>query len=739
MAGENTYRTILFEEFDKDKPDLATILQDETVTPDGETMKKELEKLTVHSFEEFIDKFAPKFYQNVGQKQDGSFYYTFSLDSNGGTAMDITKMPYFELLKNMYSQKGSSGQANIEFDDKDIIESILPRKIIEKAAKTRKLLQTYAEKFYEAKDKGEPTGDIYKAYHKEMAKVQETYKDKNSFQGLLPLLIDDRKKRIEYLLQGVPEKSGDGDKVPLLGAHRIEMDEDGNLFLKKIEQLPAPSAGQSGSRDIPLLISRNIEKNYDTYAQANGGNAAIKSVIISTFVPMLSMEADYSKLDTPAKIEQEIQKLEGQKLVYENAYQSYIDEFVKTMVPLIEKLFGVYVYFEHAGKDGRLAAGRGLIVANCSPADLLSDDVKPKFERFMKHFGKNVVKDDRIWLGILPRVADGLELDFSNQVDTHDEIDEEPNTEADSAASDDRLLLNRAYQLLSILNDSQVLTFFSFKGQKRNSFSGLTAEYINDCRDKLENAKINYKYSSFAYPNFTIMNERKVTLADEQQIEYGEGTATVEKKELTLLPVYVDACYAAAGITAASQQEDCLLAAGIKQGDIIPGRPFVHVNLEERFLKQKLPTKFNRELSTNWSENIKNAINKDTFGFVFCSDYMEIDGEPVKQAYVYCARSMSKGNKTRQFMPVYCSLVENYISAALKQLNANTCKVINNDFIKQVVEGKWKNDIANHPKGINRMITENESIAWENNKIKISFGENEIYFNTFEIVSEEGK
>ena len=78
-ALKQTCKTILFEKFSDDAQDLKTILD----LYDDPTLigKDELEKLEVHSFEEFMVKFKPKIYESC-QLVGGLPAFTYTCDAD---------------------------------------------------------------------------------------------------------------------------------------------------------------------------------------------------------------------------------------------------------------------------------------------------------------------------------------------------------------------------------------------------------------------------------------------------------------------------------------------------------------------------------------------------------------------------------------------------------------------------------------------------------------------------------
>ena len=97
-----THRTIIFEEFDKENPlNLFTILNN---NPAENELLNGIEKLTVHNFNEFMSKFAPKVYEICRKDDKGMihFLYTTDLTKFRGyqqvTTLDISDHKYYKML-----------------------------------------------------------------------------------------------------------------------------------------------------------------------------------------------------------------------------------------------------------------------------------------------------------------------------------------------------------------------------------------------------------------------------------------------------------------------------------------------------------------------------------------------------------------------------------------------------------------------------------------------------------------
>lgn len=738
--AENTYKTILFEQFDKQDGNNLKLYLQACDEPASDRMLDKLEKLTVHSFQEFVDKFVPVVYQTSKTTSQG-FDITYDFESNGTEGVKITNTPYFQLLENMCQKKGGSRQSNREFDYNEVLESLMPRKVAEKAMRTRQLLENVKKDFDEAEAQGRSgeADEKWEQLNDLFDEVQATYK--GNVQGLLPLAIADTEQKIKCLTQYIPETNSDGhEQQGNIGA--LCFGSQGQL---EIRPLPNPSdttqnldvskQDNDQQKERQLAIASYIEEDYDAYvAEGHEYNEFVKDLIVSVFSPV-SQSMDPRNMTQQELLEMK-DTLNNRKTGYENLYKTHVEKFASQMAPYIEKILAVKLYFQHATVDGRLPKGRGLIVANCTPGDLLEVDVQDKFRKFIKHFGADARADNngnnKIWLGILPDVNDGTRLETmaarsASTVSGRRERRRGPAGHA--AANDGRTSLNDAMQLLNILEESRILTFFSAKGNKDNSFGGITGKYISEQRDKLQGAGIHGEYASYAYPAFTIMNKRTMDVA-------GDGYEA-NKIQLTVPGIYLDAAYIAAGLVAGTQQPGWLSSRGVPQKKLAEELPCVHVDLESRELQPKLTTLMNRELTTSWNSDIKAEINKDNFGFAFCGDYFEAEGKPVDNTYVYCARNMKLGDKSHRFMPIYTALVKNYVSGELLKENYRTA----NEIKKQFVEGKvagWKKAVVNKPDCINLLLNSGEDISWDSEKgIVISFGENEVFLTDINISNEE--
>ena len=151
---EQTSKTLLIEEFcaSDDKPDLYTILRNEDVKQKSEFHSLIEEKLEVRSFEEFISKFMPSVWEWMEQTGDSTcpvrFCYSLEKPSHAPHAheIELSKNEFYNMVMELYSQKGISGSSNLEFDYSRVAELLSPKKVMENAKQLRKDLQYNYEK-----------------------------------------------------------------------------------------------------------------------------------------------------------------------------------------------------------------------------------------------------------------------------------------------------------------------------------------------------------------------------------------------------------------------------------------------------------------------------------------------------------------------------------------------------------------------------------------------------------------
>ena len=716
---KQTSKAILFEEFNKDDrvPDLFTILQNND--PTTEMFQVELKKLEVHTFKEFLEKFAPKVYEICQQDEQGNiqFVYTSDFDVARKTSYretSITDNVYYKMLSELYYKKGNSGSSNLEFNDKKILEMLSPKQEVEEARNIRKSLKYNLEKYYELTNRGENASGYASRFRSDRKKIRDKYKDSKI--GLLPLAIEDVNIKLKLLDKRSDNNNNGADDVASKQiSGYLDFNSNGDLVIQEVKEIVQPDDGSvkmlNSRNDVPAQITQVLEKDYEK--NDSRPNEFIKSLVVNVYSPM-----DNEKALTTVSKSDLLLKKEKYEEIYVQAKKSFIHE----MSSILEKLLGVKIFFDHAtadgGDEGYLKSG--LIVSNCLTNKLLSDAREP-FKRFIEDRGVNQI-EEKIWFAILPAIVDDAVISVDDEEkDILDDLDDDIQQETKKTLN--YLDMNTAKDMLKLLDENRIMTVFNFKAGKDNGFGSITAQYI--ARKKEELSEVNYGHAVYAYPNFTITRERTINITDSEQFD--------DKLQLTVPDVYVDAAYPAAGLLVGSQQTDYLEKHGFK-GRVKKENVCVRVDLENEEVKKNIITKFNRELVMRWSKDIIEEIGKDNFGFVFNSDKIYIGNDPVKNTYVYLARSLKK-DADGQYTPIYQILMKDFVLQYLRGKWGGS--KIKRENLKQFTEQdevvSWKRD-ANDEKTINRILQKEENIIMDPDteegrniaNLKIKFNRNEI-------------
>ena len=691
--AENTYRTILFEEFDSGKPTLYGILSTAAI-PDGETVYHDVkEKLSVHSFDEFLERFAPKVYEKHEPAADGvGISVTYSTENSpGAIPLDIVSNSYYKMLLNLYRSKEKSGESNLKFNYEELFDQLKPKQEVEAAKTLRMQLNAAKDKYYECQERGESTDEARKIFNGCFKKVREQYE--KSVINLLPLAMADLDTKIGAANKLLAQNAGKGsDEVLLLASgYTSFFKEDGTLGTApvqiqaptdKVEELPAKQIG-GGERK---LLSTVIESDYDKRAKTQ--NTFVRDLVVSTYAPLTTLDMAGNALEMSlAEVRQQQDINLAKKHCYEKTFQNAKAAFIQTMTETVQKLLGMQALFDHATSKGELADG--LIIANCS-VGLLMRECKEAFTSFINRVGHDSV-GNRVWFGIVPGVSEAM-----SDSDIGDDEEDLLSGDSDNVAqtkpqSTKTVSMNELRQFLPIMDGARIMTVFSFKANDTNGFL-MTPQYVESKRDSLSNVK--NKHAVYAYPNFTLTRSRN--------IELFEGA-----ERLAIPGVYIDAAYVAGGLLIGSQQSTYLEKRGLR---VHRQLPCVRIDFENTTVRQKLVTKFNKETDMGFNEDLQKAINSDRMGFVFLGDEL---GD-IQNTYVHIANTLYKNPGSEMYRPIYVTLVEDYVRTVYKKVQDKTKRGVEQEFFKGTVQ-EWKKcaESKEHQNDVNLLLHENENIGWD--------------------------
>ncbi len=246
-----------------------------------------------------------------------------------------------------------------------------------------------------------------------------------------------------------------------------------------------------------------------------------------------------------------------------------------------------------------------------------------------------------------------------------------------------------------MLKKYKVQVFFNFEANEETTFNNMATAGIDKYMEKCE-VLTRQDYSEFpipCMPNFTIIpKDKSGVVIDSKMMNTEDGVKLSQEKEdilkLWIEGVYVDAAYVAAGIVAAYQCPEYLKEAFRNVSKEYPG---IRFDIESGENNLKVTTTMAKEIS-GFTNNIKDAINRKNFGFVFSSENAQLQGKDIKRITVYKARSLALTEDG--FDSIYKTSVSTYIERMLRfQTNDfkqdNIIKFFSNNPSSQ--KSKWLN------------------------------------------------
>ena len=723
-----THRTILFEEFTNPSDSSVVNLYDilsyysNPDTSDVEMYKDITEKLEVRSFNEFLEKFPMKVFEYVTGTPDGKLFFQYTTDQieaekNNGHEVKITARTYYEMLVNMYSQKGESGVADIEFDDAKLREILTPKREMEALYDTRKQIPMLMEKYDEAKRKNQNAKPIVNRLKDIRRKALEQIKNPTT---LMAIGLDDTDRKISAVdtkLKQLNSSSSAGGEAPKLLSGRGGFDDNGRWVLIPAKASTPDSDESTDSKTDPQgdatkrfanIIQNDLDKTKE--------NEFTKALIVSAYTGVEL--ADSMETKSAAELVVQRDELVGRKEALENSFKQAKEAFIQVLSESVQKLLSIKIFFDHAtvkgGNNDKLPNGVGLIVTNCKASKLIDGKIKDKFESTMQHLGLDVSDKNKLWFAILPHVLD--EDDYSDDAGGDDDIDGDLYSDLDDDA-EEKISTNgtdfsAAKLIIKIMDKCKIMTVFNFAPKAKTTFSALNADTVNELQDKLE--PINCEHAVYALPNFTIMREGTVPLDKEN-----------DSIKISVPAMYIDASYVAAGLLVAAQQPNYWLSRGFKEKEsFISENACVRIDFESDKIIPKLLTKFNRERSINWEASVTGALSKKRFGFAFDGDrrFDEQTHSFIDKTYILNARTLKQ--KDGKYQSIFRTLTKDFIRAYLKNFGLIKLSTLK-DFLKNDVAEWTRQRKKYNPEIINLLLKDGEDIVQEdtNLRVELSGGE----------------
>lgn len=639
-----TNRTILFEEINPEKQNLMTLVGDVRGinSLSDEKIKTLNEDLLVRSFDEFLEKFEPVVYSFFDANEQ-KVLYTLKKPENISeellTEIHLNRQnDFLKMLMTLVETKRSQGTINVDFQFEKLTDMISPKKVMDDIRQNRKEMQyTYGE--YAKLDEGDPKKlDLADKLNVMFEEASANY---NNVMAMLPLAIEDIKTR---LLLGDGQKSQ--DSAPLaIGV--LSMNAEGELKIleapkeKKQELLVLDDHANAG------LITA-LEEDYK--ALNEDGNEYVMSLVTRTFCPLAST------MESAVDVEKEVANYNS----YLEFYKTSKDDFIKTVKPLVEKILGVWSYFEQFPRSVKTMRP-SLIVTNISNEMLARSTNITRLITYLSSVNAKNDFENTIWYGIFPSVS----LDSHSKMKAvrerfkgNENVDKEDVNSVESLG-----------RILDVLKDYSVQCFFSYETGDRTTFNAMAMEGIENYENRCA-ALIGKPFSEYAIPcipNFTIIPKDKSGVILDKRMQMTEQNTAVlsqEKEDIMKLwidGVYIGAAYVAAGLVSAYQSPEYLKE--IFKKNVDESLPGVRFDIEAGDHALKVRTTMAKEI-TGFTNVIKNDINRRNFGFVFSSENAVLGDMNIQNIMVYKARNLQSDGKS--FEPIYKTQVTSYIERVMR-------------------------------------------------------------------------
>lgn len=674
---EQTNRTILFEEFSNEKLDLLTLIGSgetgRTTSLNDAKVKEINDHLLVKSFPEFLEKFQPKVYSYFNAANQKVAY--LSEKPNGIPEDAITEIPinmentFFKMLVTLLESKKVNGSINVEFNFKEILNMLSPKKVMDDIKQLRKEISYLHEK-YEATEEEDPTKiEIGDKLNIAFEKASKNY---NNVLGMLPLAIEDIKTRMMIGSSGTTRKAEE-IKIGMLS-----MNEKGEL--KIIEEKPKKSKALAVSVKNTKGLIGYFKEDYDEVN--DNPTEYVKELVVRTFVPLPSVIED---IDCDKEV--------GNYNHYLDFYKNAQEDFIKTIKPLMEKILGVKAYFDQYDKttNGMFPT---LLITNNTLEMTLKGENKDILDLYLTTVNQKNDFTNTIWFGIVPNI-------------NLDEVKKKRIRQIFKGTDKSKTLSTNTIEqlqiLMSVLSRNKITTFFSMAGGDESTFSNLATTGIEKYVEKTKG--LQYKpFSEYlvpCIPNFTVIpKEKSSVVLDYKLIMDSEKNAPAfEKEEIVkfwIEGVYVEGSYVGAGLYSSMMCPEFLRNRFKNKVEF--REPGVRINLEESDNAHKIITTMSKEI-TGYTIMTKDSINRNNFGFVFSSDNVQLGNQIVNNITVYKARTLATDDEG-VFEPIYKTVTTTYIERILRFLTI--------DF----KEDKIKEFFSNNPKS--------QKSKWQENKDKIN-------------------
>jgi len=456
---------------------------------------------------------------------------------------------------------------------------------------------------------------------------------------------DERKWLVNATTKDIVSRQGEAEGDAPAKPKRLKLDDYKRLSIERIEK-------QFDDSMVELYKGTGID--YD--AEKEKGSL-MRELAVCAFTD--KVPASFQVMTAEEKIKK--------YNLYSQINASWQKAFIRTAKPLIEKILNVKAFFDQYKPKTKLMQP-SLLVVNCHVDELAESEQLERLAAYLNTVNTTTDYTNTVWFGIVPDIQYS---DFSELADI--DIDEMRaygyTGDIDSGAKIAPVEISTLQNLLNCIKDYKVQVFFGFETNEETSFMGMATgdvtKYIYKTND-LSGAEYS-KYAIPCFPNFTVIPN------DKSRVDFGSPAVTTSKGELVfsadreesakfwMYGVYISAAHVAAGLIAACQCPKYLesrFQRGIRSE--FPGVRF-DIEADSKFV----PTTMAKEIG-GYTEYTKNILNMNQFGFVFSSDNIYINGQPVKNVYVYkarCLKMLDSGGYESVFKETARTCIYRYLKA----------------------------------------------------------------------------
>lgn len=713
---KQTNRTILFDVINPECLDLINLMAGIETTGKSLTDEKIKEihnHLLVHSFDEFLKKFAPTIYSYFDAESSRMVY---TLERPMGIPAQFVKEividknnSFLKTFMRLIDEKRSSNKPNVSFNYDSMLEMLSPQKTLNDMKRLNKDVNYLAKESMKLESDSPAKLKRLKMLSK---KINETENFYNEFPTQIALMIGTIRENL-VAIEAAEQKSG-GSAMPALPY----FDGDGEMKTLTIKQGDTPPLLEADDQATALLVSE-IEERYDLIEQrrrgaidSGGENTGLDKV--STLMQELVVSAFTNKMSTKLAVMETDKKVELFNN-YSALYNTWQKDFIKVAKPVFERILGVKAFFDAYTPKIRGVAP-SLLVTNLPIEELVESQNMDKLKLYLETVNNKTDYTDTIWFGIVPRI----ELQRETSIDDYTAemtLDFAEKWGYSGEYEDDDMVFYSSMDTLQNLLDGikkyKIQTFFGFETGEESTFSQMAAEGASAYIEKAEEIAGN-PYDEFAiacFPNMTIVPEDKSRVVTSRGAKINENGAVEFPKgqendvKFWMKGVYVGAEFAAAGIVAACQCPN-FLKTYLKK--VYPDFPGVRFDLEENENALRLPIVFAKEIS-GFTNDVKEEIDQNKFGFVFSSDNYTLDGKVISGITVMSARSMHMDRRTYRsiFQTTRRTYIERMMAAQLRNKDERSIRAYfepSGQISEWMKFGTWDNSI----------IREGERVELEN-------------------------